>query len=76
MPDEKHYVGTLLELDKALSLLPGFEGHIVKTAYVHWQDTVEIEQERLNSGPDYRPRCGRHPSRRATAGVSNPEPLA
>jgi hypothetical protein len=76
MPDEKHYVGTLLELDKALLLLPGFEAHIMKTAYIHWQKTVEIEQERLKGGPDHRPRSRRHSSHHATAGVSNSEPLA
>jgi hypothetical protein len=74
MPDEIHYVGTLLELDEALSLLPEIEAHIMKIAYFHWQNTVEIEQKLLKGEPNRRHRSWRHLSRRATGGVSNSEP--
>lgn len=68
MPDEKYYVGTLLELDEALSLLPSIEAHITETSYLHWQRTVEIEQELLNNTEaDNRHRSRQHSSRRATA---------
>jgi hypothetical protein len=46
MPDEKHYVGTLLELDEALRRLPQMEAHIASTAYRNWQRTVQIEEQR------------------------------
>ncbi|KAF8486781.1 NUDIX hydrolase domain-like protein [Russula ochroleuca] len=69
MPDEEHYVGTLLELDDALSLLSRLEAHIMKIAYSHWQNTVEIEQERLSGESDRHPRS----RRRARAGDSNSE---
>jgi hypothetical protein len=49
MPDEKDYVGTLLELNDALRRLPGIEAHITEISYSHWRRTVEIEQELLNS---------------------------
>jgi hypothetical protein len=61
MPDEQHYVGTLLELDEALPLLPQLEAHIMNVAYKHWQQTLRIEEERRNSEaaasppPDSRP---------------------
>lgn len=60
MPDEKHYVGTLLELEDALSRLPGFEAHVTKISYSHWQDTVEIEKRLLNSEADNRRRSQHH----------------
>lgn len=59
MPDEKHYVGTLLELDDALSRLRGFEAHITGISYSHWRRTLEIEQELLNSEAD-NPRHSQH----------------
>lgn len=53
MPDEKHYVGTLLELDEALKCLPQMEAHITQIAYWHWRRTVEIEEkERLSTAAD------------------------
>ena len=77
MPDEKYYVGTLLELDEALPRLPGFEAHIMKISYSHWRRTVEIEQERLNGEADNRRRSRHHSSRRTTASEgSNSEPRA
>jgi hypothetical protein len=56
MPDEVNYVGTLLELEEALSSLPGIEAHITNVAYTHWRETVEIEQirKRLVGGSDGR----------------------
>jgi hypothetical protein len=75
MPDEKHYVGTLLDLGEALSLLPGFEAHIMEVSYSHWQRTVEIEQELLNGEADNRHRSRHHSGCRATATEgSNSEP--
>ena len=77
MPDEKYYVGTLLELDEALSRLPGFEAHIMEISYSYWRRTVEIEQEVLNGEADNRHRSRHHSGRRATATEgSNSEPLA
>ena len=46
MPDEKHYVGTLLELDEALQRLPQMEAHITSAAYWNWRRTVQIEEQR------------------------------
>lgn len=63
MPDEKHYVGTLLELEEALLRLPGFEAHITNVSYSRWQRTVEIEQELLNSEADNRHRSWHHSGR-------------
>jgi hypothetical protein len=60
MPDEKDYVGTLLELEEALSLLPGIEAHITEISYSHWRNTVEIEQELLKSEADNRYRSRHH----------------
>jgi hypothetical protein len=61
MPDEKNYVGTLLELEEALELLPGIEAHITKISYSHWRHTVEVEQELLNtSEADNRHRSRHH----------------
>jgi len=51
MPDEEHYVGTLLELEEALKCLPRMEAHITQIAYWHWQRTVEIEEERSSTAP-------------------------
>lgn len=65
MPNEKHYVGTLLELNEALPLLPGFEAHITEVSYFLWRETVEIEQELREANNLHRSR--RHSSRRATA---------
>ena len=48
MPDEKHYVGTLLELDEALRRLPQMEAHITQMAYWYWRRTVQTE-ERLRT---------------------------
>jgi hypothetical protein len=67
MPDEKYYVGTLLELDEALSRLSGIEAHITDVSYSHWRRTVEIEQELQNSEADNRLRSRHHSSRRTTA---------
>jgi hypothetical protein len=76
MPDEEHYVGTLLELEDALLRLSRLEAHIMSVAYAHWQDTVEIERERLNGESDRhsqrRPHSGRRAAR-AGAGESNSE---
>jgi hypothetical protein len=63
MPDEKNYVGTLLELEEALPLLPDVEAHIMEIAYLHWQRTVEIEEMRRNGGAERH----RHPGRRRRA---------
>ncbi|KAI0278924.1 hypothetical protein BGY98DRAFT_971193 [Russula aff. rugulosa BPL654] len=60
MPDEKHYVGRLLELEEALLRLPGFEAHITEISYSHWRRTVEIEQELLNREADNRRRSQHH----------------
>ena len=77
MPDEKYYVGTLLELDEALSRLSTFEAHITKTSYSYWRRTVEIEQELLNGEADNRHRSRHHSGRRGTATEgSNSEPRA
>lgn len=77
MPDEKYYVGTLLELDEALSRLPMFEAHITEISYSYWRRTVEIEQGLLNGGADNRHRSRHHSGRRATAAEgSNSEPRA
>jgi hypothetical protein len=79
MPDEKYYVGTLLELDEALSRLQGFEAHITAISYSHWRRTVEIEQEILSGEADNRHRSRHHSGRRATAAEgsnSNSEPRA
>ncbi|KAI0297855.1 hypothetical protein B0F90DRAFT_1608898, partial [Multifurca ochricompacta] len=46
MSDEQHYVGTLLELDEALMRLPDIEAHITYIAYMHWQQTLGIEEQR------------------------------
>jgi hypothetical protein len=59
MPDEKHYVGKLLELEEALPLLCGFEAHVTEISYLHWRRTVEIEQELLDSEADNRRRSQR-----------------
>lgn len=68
MPDEKYYVGTLLDLDEALSRLPSIEAHITEISYLHWRRTVEIEQELLNNTEADNRRHSRHlSSRRATA---------
>ena len=67
MPDEKYYVGTLLELDEALPRLPGFEAHIMNVSYSYWRRTVEIEQARLNDETDNRHRSRHHSGRRTTA---------
>lgn len=60
MPDEKHYVGRLLELEEALLRLPGFEAHITEISYSHWRRTVGIEQELLNREADNRRRSQHH----------------
>ena len=52
MPDEEHYVGTLLELDEALKRLPQMQAHITQIAYWHWRRTVEIEEERLSTAAE------------------------
>jgi len=52
MPDEEHYVGTLLELDEAIKCLPQMEAHITQIAYWHWRRTVEIEEERLRTAAE------------------------
>ncbi len=77
MPDEKNYVGTLLNIEDALPRLSRLEAHIMSVSYWHWRDTVEIERELLNSEADHRHRSRHHSSRRAmvTEG-SNPEPGA
>jgi hypothetical protein len=68
MPNEKHYVGKLLELDEALSRLPGFEAHITEVSYLYWRRTIEIERELPNTEAGNRPhRSRRHSGRRATA---------
>ncbi|KAI0290014.1 hypothetical protein BC826DRAFT_574963 [Russula brevipes] len=41
MPNESHYVGTLLELEEALRLLPPVEAHVTEVAHWHWRRTVE-----------------------------------
>ena len=77
MPDEKHYVGTLLELDEALKCLPRMEAHITQIAYWHWQRTAEIEEERSSTAAeaeadghgDHDDHSHRH--RRASAGEVN-----
>jgi hypothetical protein len=73
MPDEKHYVGTLLELDEALALLSGFEARITRVAHWHWRCTVKIEEERLREA-EAEAEAERHPHsgrrRRASAGES------
>ena len=73
MPDEKYYVGTLLELDEAVKLLPVFEAHITEVAYWHWLHTVKIEEERLREA-EAEAEAERHPHsgrrRRASAGES------
>ncbi|KAI9463930.1 hypothetical protein F5148DRAFT_1210563 [Russula earlei] len=46
MPDEMSYVGKLLELEEALSLLPPLEGYITRMAYLQWRRTIEIEERR------------------------------
>jgi hypothetical protein len=74
MPDEKNYVGTLLDLGEALSRLPRFEAHIMEVSYSYWQGTVEIEQELLNGEADNRHRSRHHSSRHASG--SNSEPRA
>ena len=66
MPDEKNYVGTLLELEDALLRLPRFEAHITQICYSHWRRTVEIDQELLNGEVDNRHRSRHHSNRRAT----------
>ena len=83
MPDEMNYVGTLLELDVALSRLHGLEAHIMNVAYLHWRETVKIEQELLDRESDRRqrpsPSSRRHSNRRdatGPAGVPNPKPGA
>jgi len=48
MPDEQDYVGTLLELDEALPLLPQIEAHITDVAYKHWRQAVALEEGRRN----------------------------
>ena len=63
MPDEKNYVGTLLELEEALPLLPIREAHITEIAYLHWRRTLEIEGMRQNGGSERH----RHPRRRLGA---------
>lgn len=73
MPDEKHYVGTLLELDEALKCLPRMEAHITQIAYWHWQRTVEIEEERLSTAAEAESEADGHDDhsyrhRRASAG--------
>jgi hypothetical protein len=67
MPDEKNYVGTLLDIENALPLLYGFEAHIMRVSYLHWRNTVEIERGLLNSEADRRPRSRHHSIRRTTA---------
>lgn len=52
MPDEKHYVGTLLKLDEAIKCLPPMEAHITQMAYWHWRHTVEIEEDRLRTAAE------------------------
>lgn len=75
MPDEVNYVGTLLGLNEALSRLNGLEAHIMKVAYLHWRETVEIEQELLARESDRRQHPSRHHSNsRDAAGVPNSEP--
>lgn len=78
MPDEVNYVGRLLELEEALSSLPGIEAHITNVAYTHWRETVEIEEIRkrmVGGGSDGRqPPSWRNSTRRDAARVSNPEP--
>jgi len=81
MPDEMNYVGTLLELDVALSRLHGLEAHIMNVAYLHWRETVKIEQELLDRESDRRRRPStssrRYSNRRdatGLAGVPNPKP--
>ncbi len=70
MPDEKHYVGTLLELDEAVKRLSAFEAHITEVAYWHWLHTIRIEEERLREAEAERhPHSGRR-RRRASAGES------
>jgi len=68
MPDEKHYVGTLLELDEALKCLPRMEAHITQIAYCHWRRTVEIEEERLSTAAEVEADGHDHGHRRASAG--------
>jgi hypothetical protein len=46
MSDEQNYVGTLLELEEALRVLPQVEAHVMNIAYKRWQQTVAIEKER------------------------------
>jgi hypothetical protein len=41
MPNESHYVGTLLELEEALRLLPPMEAHVTEVAHWYWRHTVE-----------------------------------
>jgi hypothetical protein len=75
MPDEVNYVGTLLGLDEALLRLHGLEAHIMKVAYLHWRETVEIEQELLGRESDRRQHPSRrHSNRRDATGVPNSEP--
>jgi hypothetical protein len=66
MPDEKHYVGTLLELDEALQRLPQMEAHIASTAYWNWQRTIQIEEQQRRAEAEVK----EHYHRRASAGES------
>jgi len=65
MPDEKHYVGTLLELDEALQRLPQMEAHITSIAYRNWRRTVQIEEQRRAEAE-----VNEHHHRRASVGES------
>lgn len=50
MPDEQFYVGTLLELDEALKLLPPSESRVTEMAYRLWKYTLELEKEARSQG--------------------------
>lgn len=45
MPDETSYVGTLLEINEALEVLPGLEAQIAEVAYKLWKYTMQVEEE-------------------------------
>jgi hypothetical protein len=65
MPDEEHYVGTLLEPEEAVKRLSALEAHITEVAYRHWLHTVRVEEERLREAE-----AERHPHSRSSSSSS------
>jgi hypothetical protein len=70
MPDEKDYVGTLLEPEEAVKRLSALEAHITEVAYCHWLHTVRVEEERLREAEAERHPHSDRRRRRASAGES------